>query len=429
MRTPLATTVTTTAADKPATPVGSLGALTQPLYRRFWLGSLAAVGGIQLVMVGQGWLIVQELGGKASDLGVLGAATAVPAILINLFGGALADRLDRRKILIATTGATTALMAALAALDLSGSVQIWHVQVIAALNGVSFGFDWPTRNAFFPLLIKRDHMASAVTLNTMVWQGSRVVIPAVAGLMIRYSGTASVFLASAAGYAVMLLVLVTLSSPPVPPRPQRNVLKDMAEGVKFIVSSPLFRVLILLTYANMFFGLQYLQLMPLFAQRFDASAEQFGWMFSVVGVGAVLGTVGAVRVQNSRFMGKAMLTGTFVFTMFLVAFAFAPTYGATLPLLFCASFFNAVFLITSMTALQLQVPDRLRGRVMGIHSITFSLIPLGGLLGGGVATLTDERWAVAGSALALAILLLLVAGTQRHIRELDGPRLRETRPA
>jgi MFS family permease len=379
-------------------------------------------------MVGQGWLIVQELGGKASDLGVLGAATAIPAILINLFGGALADRLDRRKILIATTSATTILMAALAALDLSGSVQIWHVQLIAALNGVSFGFDWPTRNAFFPQLIKRDHMVSAVTLNTIVWQGSRVIIPAVAGVMIRYSGTASLFLASAAGYAVMLLVLITLSSSPVPPRPKRHVLKDMAEGFSFITRSPLFRVIILLTYANMFFGFQVLQLMPLFAQRFDASAEQFGWMFSAMGVGAVLGTVAASRVQNSRFMGRALLAGTFVFTLFLVAFAFAPAYGATLPLLFCASFFNAVFLISSMTALQLQVPDSLRGRVMGIHSITFSLIPLGGLLGGGVATLTDERWAVAGSALALTAILVFVAVTQRHIRELDGSRLRESRP-
>ena len=380
-------------------------------------------------MVGQGWLIVQELGGKASDLGVLGAATAVPAILINLFGGVLADRLDRKKILIATTSATTILMAALAALDLSGSVQIWHVQLIAALNGVSFGFDWPTRNAFFPQLIKRDHMASAVTLNTIVWQGSRVVIPAVAGVMIRYSGTGSVFLASAAGYAVMLLVLFTLSSPPVPPRPKRHVLKDMAEGIRFITRAPLFRVIIPLTFANMFFGLQYLQLMPLFAQRFGASEQQFGSMFSAVGAGAVLGVVAASRVQNSRFTGRAMLAGTFVFTLFLVAFAFAPTYGATLPLLFCAAFFNAVFLITSMTALQLQVPDSLRGRVMGIHSITFSLIPLGGLLGGGVATLTDERWAIAGSALALALVLVFVAVTQRHIRELDGSRLRVSLPA
>lgn len=429
VRPPLASTATTTAADRPAAPVSRFGALSQPKYRRFWLGSLAAVSGIQFLQVAQGWLIVKELGGTGLDLGFLGAAIAIPSIVVNLFGGVLADRLDRKRILISTYAAAGALLAVLAVLDATNAVRIWHVLVISVGIGLTSGLGAPASNAFFPQLITREHMASAVTLNSIVWQGTRVFAPGIGGILIAASGTEVVFFVAAGGFVAMTLILMTLTVPPERPRPRRAPMRELAEGFQFIKGAPLFRVLIPLTYANMFLGMQYIPLMPLFADRFGADSRQFGSMLSILGVGAVTGTVLANRLQGGRRLGSSMLGATLVFTMLLAAFAFAPSYAVSLPLLFLAAMFNSVFMINSMTALQLQVPNDLRGRVMGIHTITYSLIPLGGLLGGGVATLTDERWAVAGSALALTLVLVFVAVTQRHIRELDGSRLRDQRPA
>ncbi len=426
--TALATTATTAPAT-PAAPLPKLGALSQPKFRLYWFGSLAAVGGTQLVQVGNGWLVVKELDGSGTALGLVGAATALPTILINIFGGVLADRLDRKKILLVTSAVAALLLAAQAVLDSSGSIRLWHVVVIAVGMGLVNGFDWPTRQAFFPQLITRDYMASAVTLNTVMWSGTRIVAPAVAGAAIALAGTEVVFYASAAGFAGMFIVLLTLSVPPAPARPRRSVLKELGEGFSYIWHTPLFKTLIPLTYANMFFGLQYITLMPLFADRFDASSQQFGWMLSVMGVGAVTGTVAAARFQSGRFFGVTMLGATVTGTLFLCAFAWSPAYLVTLPLVFVASLFNAIFLISSMTAMQLRVPDALRGRVMGMHGITFSLIPLGGLLGGAVADVWDERWAISGAALTLGIIAAAVLVTQRHIRQLDGKRLKDTGPA
>jgi MFS family permease len=402
-------------------------ALSQPKYMRFWLGSLAAVGGTQLVMVAQSWLIVKELGGSGVEIGFVGGVTAVPAIIVSLFGGVLADRIDRRVILIVTSAITTALLAVLAVLDATDAVQVWHVMVISAGVGLVTGFDWPARGAFFPQLISKDQMSSAVTLNTIMWQGTRIVAPAIGGVLIATLGTEAVFFASAGGFAAMTVVVSTLKVPRAPARPRRNVGRELAEGVQFIWRTPLFRVLIPLTYANMFFGMQYIPLMVLFSDEFGVGPNAFGWMLTMLGVGAVCGTVLANRLQAGGLLGRSMLAGTFVFTLFLIAFAFAPTYAAALPLIFCASFCNSIFMINSMTALQLEVPDQLRGRVMGMHNITFNLIPLGGLVGGVVADASDESWAIAGAAGVLALIVVYVAVTQRHIREMDGVKMAEAR--
>jgi predicted MFS family arabinose efflux permease len=299
--------------------------------------------------------------------------------------------------------------------------------VISAGVGLVTGFDWPARGAFFPQLISKDQMSSAVTLNTIMWQGTRIVAPAIGGVLIATLGTEAVFFASAGGFAAMTVVVSTLKVPRAPARPRRNVGRELAEGVQFIWRTPLFRVLIPLTYANMFFGMQYIPLMVLFSDEFGVGPNAFGWMLTMLGVGAVCGTVLANRLQAGGLLGRSMLAGTFVFTLFLIAFAFAPTYAAALPLIFCASFCNSIFMINSMTALQLEVPDQLRGRVMGMHNITFNLIPLGGLVGGVVADASDESWAIAGAAGVLALIVVYVAVTQRHIREMDGVKMAEAR--
>ena len=403
-----------------------MGALSQPAYRRYWLGSLASVGSVQLIIVGQGWLIVNELGGSPIDLGYLGAASALPTIAVNIFGGVVADRVNRRLLLIMTSVMTVTLLAVLALLTVTDVVRIWHVIAISAVLGLVFGVEWPARNAFFPALIGRAHIMSAVALNSILWQGGRVVSPAIAGFVIRLFGTGAVFIGGAAGFGAMVLVLLSLKTPVQRPPSGRNAMTDLMEGVKFIAKDPLFAVLIPLTYANHFFGTQYVQLMPLFAKRFEVGADGLGLMFTVSGIGAVCGTFIVGKLQGGR-TGIVMLSGGFLFGLLVLGFALAPSYSLALVSLFIMGLFSSFYLITSMSVLQLRVPDHLRGRVMGIHGITFSLIPLGGLLGGAVAEVYDERVAIGLGATILMVIVLGVFAFSGNVRRLDGRRLAEAR--
>ena len=399
------------------------GALSNPKYRRYWLGSLASVGAIQIVTMAQGWLIVDKLGGSELDVGVLGGATAVPTILVSLFGGVFADRVDRRKLIMAVSAASTALLMLLAILDATSTVMIWHVVVIASVQGLVMGFDGPVRSSYFPLLIERKHMTSAVVLGTVMWQFSRLVTPIMGGFIIRYGGTEAVFFVGVLGWASMLLVMISLKVSSLPVDKSRNVMGDIVEGVRFIRSRRDFVLLIGLTYATHFFGMQYLQLMPFFAKRFEREADGYGIMLSALGLGALTGTFVVGRIRNRSDIGYIMLVGSMVFAGAVIAFAFARSFYVSIGFLFIGGLANTIFFVVAMTVLQLRVPEHMRGRVMGIYTITFSFIPLGGVMGGVIASIYDERIAVALGAVILASIFLLVGITQPVIRNLNGTNL------
>ncbi len=403
-----------------------LGALHSPLYRRYWLGSLASIGATQLLMLGKGWLVF-ELSGSPLKLGLLGAAGAIPQILVTLFGGVLADRLDKRKVLMVTSLIISSLLLILAFLDFTGVVEVWHVIVIAALIGLTSGFDWPAREAFFPSLIDRKHMMSAVVLNSVLWQGTRMIVPAIGGIVIAVSSTAVGFVASAVGFFTMFLVLASLD---VVHRlaPRGNALHQFVEGLKFIGTSKLFAILIPLTWVVTFFGVSYIQLMPAFAEILGVGERGFGFLLSASGVGSVTGTILIVLVQNRPRLGWLILGGSLCSTLALFSFSIVTGYAEALPnaytlaicFVFLMSLFNSMYLISSMTVLQMRVPDALRGRVMGIHGITFSLISLGALFGGSVASAFTAPIAVAVGASIVMLAVLSVAITQGEIRNLRG---------
>ena len=405
--------------------VAKLGALSNAKYRRYWLGSLASVGAIQIVTMAQGWLIVDKLGGSTIDVGILGGATAIPTILISLFGGVLADRVDRRKLIIAVSIASAALLMLLAILDATNVVQIWHVVVIASAQGLVMGFDGPVRSSYFPLLIERKHMTSAVVLGTVMWQFSRLVTPIIGGILITYGGTQSVFFVGVLGWVSMLLVMISLKVSSPPADKSRNVLGDIVEGVRFILSRRDFVLLIGLTYSTHFFGMQYLQLMPFFAKRFGREADGFGIMLSALGLGALAGTFVVGRVRGSSRIGYIMIAGSLMFTAAVISFGFAPSFYIALVFLFIVGLSNTIFFVVAMTTLQLRVPERMRGRVMGIYTITFSFIPLGGVMGGIIASVYDERIAVAIGAAILASIFVFVGIAQPVIRNLNGKNLDE----
>ena len=399
-------------------------ALGYPLYRRYWFASFASVGGTQLVGLAQGWL-VYRLTGSALDLGLLGAATALPNIAMSLYGGVVADRFDKRKIILATSALNAALLFLLAALDASGAVRVWHVMAIAAASSVVAGIEWPTRQALFPHLIERTGLLSAVALNSVLWQSTRMIMPALGGVLIAITSTGFLFALSGAGFLVMFAVMLAVPLA-LPGTAGGTALEQIRQGISFITARELFRWLILLSYSGMFFVSAYMQLMPAFAQRLGAGETGYGFLLSATGVGSVVGTLAVGAMQRTRALGWVLLGGAMLSGVSLYGFALAVQFGwypAALVMAFASSVCASIFMISSMTVMQLEVPDVLRGRVMGIHSITYSLMPLGGLLLGAIANATTVVGAVVFGATVYLAIVFAVAATRPSIRAIDGKML------
>ena len=239
-------------------------ALRYPKYRAYWLGTLASVGGFQMLMFGQGWLTF-ELTGSPLYLGYIGLANASSAIALNLFGGVFADKLDKRKLIFITQLITASLIFLLAALTLTKLVEVWHIILIAFVAGAVNAFDQPARQALYPHLIDRKVMVSAVALNSAIWQGTRIVSPAIAGFVISLTGTATAFFIAGAGFVTMAIVIAVLQVPKIETRSGGSPMQDMVEGLKFIGGSAVFSFLIGMTFFNSFFGMAYIMMMPAFA--------------------------------------------------------------------------------------------------------------------------------------------------------------------
>ncbi len=406
-------------------------ALGFPRFRRYWFASFASVGATQLVILGQGWLIY-ELSGSALQLGVLGAAASVPSILMTLLGGVIADRFDRRRILITTSLITSALLALLTFLDYTNLATVWQVLVIAAAVSLISGLDWPARAAIFPLLLDRHAYLSAAAMNAFIWQSTRMAIPAAGGLIIALTGdTWPIFAIATCGFAVMALVLLGIQLKVLPPAVHESPMEQLTAGIRFILRTDIFRWLLGLFFIGMFFSQSYVQIMPVFADLLGTDEAGYGYLLSAGGLGSVMGTLLIGMVQESRRLGWFMLGGAVGSVIAVVLFAAAiPLQSLPLSLLlaFLIAASASAFMIISMTILQLKVPDALRGRVMGIHTIGYSLVPLGGLFLGALADSLGAAWAVVTGAGVYLIAILIATLIRSDLRDLDGRTLQSTPP-
>lgn len=380
------------------------------------------------MIMGQGWL-VYELSGSSLMLGYLGAAASIPTIAVTLFGGALADRMNKRLILAWTSLIVAVSMYLLAWLDATGLATAWLVIAIAAIVSTVSGLDWPTRQAIFPLLIERSDMLSAVALNSIVWQSSRMTMPAAGGLILTFASSPWLFAACGTGFAAMCIVALTLRFDDPRGTGGGSTIDNVLEGFRYILDTRLFLVLLALTYVSMFLGNSYMQLMPAFSELLDAGETGYGILISATGLGSVLGTVIVGGVQQSRHFGRLMFAAAGLSAVCVLVFAVitaAPgpwSFALSLGVVGAIALFNSIYMIMSMTVLQLQVPDLLRGRVMGLHGITYSLMPLGGLVVGALAALTGEPAAIAVAAGGLLLIVVWLAVREHAVRHIAGSNL------
>ena len=399
-------------------------ALGYPKYRAFWFGMLASVSGFQMLQFGQLWLMYQ-ISGSPLSLGYVGLANAVPGILLNLYGGVFADRLDQRRLIVAAQAITSSLVFLLATLTLLDLVRAWHILAIAGLASAVEAFNQPARQALYPHLIDRKVLVSAIALNSSVWQGTRIVAPAVAGAIIALVGTAASFFIAGLGPVVMAMVIFFLKVPPIPRSTQGSPMRGMREGLSFIKNNSIFSFLIGMTFFNSFFGMSYLIMMPVFAvDVLKVGVEGQGILLSVGGVGALMTSLWFGSRQQVQHKGPLMIGGAVAFGTLIATFAltsqFIGSLTLALVLLFFAGTANSIYMINVQSFLHTLVPDQMRGRVMGFFGMTWSVMPLGGLQAGALAAVVTAPFAVAFGGLAVAAFAVGPALLNPRLRNLDA---------
>ena len=399
--------------------------LKYPEFRNYWFALLASVTGYQmLVLFTLGWLISHELEGDARSLGYMSTAIAVPGILLNLLGGVFADKFSPKRLLGLTQSSTGMVVLGLAVLTMLDVVTQWHVLLAAFLIGAVQAFDNPTRQSMFPRLVGREALSSAVALNSAVWTGTRIIAPTMAGVLIGRTSIPTVIFLSAVGFLILSVVSQRLSLASAE-RATGRVFQEMAMGFTFIRTSPLFFLLIGMTFFNSMFGMSYVFLMPVFADEvLEIGPEKLGWLMGAAGVGALMGILIGANLGRSRFKGWLLIGGAFLFGVFLILFAFVSAYEQyeiSMLVLFLGDLCISVYLIMVMMTLQELVPDQFRGRVMGFFTITWSLVPLGGLQASQIAHYISAPVAVGVGGAAVAAFALGVALGSRRVRDLGNP--------
>ena len=329
-------------------------ALRYPAYRAYWLGTLASVSGFQMLTFGILW-VTYELTNSTLFLGYVGAVNALPAIALNLFGGVFADMFDKRRLIIACQLITAALIFILALMTMFDVLHIYYILLIAFLAGAVNAFDQPARQALYPHLIDRSAIMSAVSLNSAIWQGTRIVAPAIAGGIIAYLGTAISFFISGAGFVTMALVTVALNIPEIQRGGSGNPARDMLDGLKFIGGNSAFSFLIGMTFFNSFFGMAYIFMMPVFAvDILKVGADGQGVLMGVSGVGALATTMILGSVGNFRQKGLMLIGGATAFGLALMLFGLAaqvyPSYYLVMGIMVFIGIFNSIYMISIMSS-------------------------------------------------------------------------------
>jgi MFS family permease len=374
-------------------------------FRLFIGGQLISLIGTWMQTVAQSWL-VYRLTGSSMLLGTVGFSSQIPVFLLSPLGGILADRNDRRVIVVATQTASMLLAGALAFVTLAGTVRVWHVMTISALLGVVNAFDVPARQSFLVEMVGKDDLMNAIALNSSMFNGARVVGPGIAGLLVAELGEAWCFLLNAASYLAVIAGLLMMQ---IDTRRRRRTsegspLEQIIEGFRFAWSTVPVRDILLLVGVISAVGMPYTVLMPIFAdQILHGGARGLGILMSATGLGALGGALFLASRSSVRGLGRWVAVAAAGFGVSMGLFAYSPYFWLSAAVLVPTGGFMMLQMASSNTLLQAMVPDDLRGRVMALYSMMFmGMAPLGSLFAGAAATGIGAPMAVGlGAAVAL----------------------------
>lgn len=413
-----------TAEPAPAPPstglAGRLPALAAPTYRTFLAAAFVGNIGAWMGTTAQGWLVL-GLTDSAAALGVASAAGSAPVLFLSLLAGVLADRLDRRLIMVGAQVAGALFAAVLALLTMTGVVAFWHVLVLAVLAGSATALAMPTFQAIVSTLVPDRAIGNAVALNSAQFNLSRILGPVVAGAAIAAGGQALAFWTNAAALAIVAVVLWRLplaAASATATRAEASMWSNLLDGLRYARADRTVLVLLVLAAVPGLFMLNYLPLLPVYARDIlDIGAGGLGLLTAAIGVGALAGALGVAVLRPGGGSGRLVVVGLAVASVALITFALSSALVVSLAALAVLGAAQVAYYATTNTLLQVIVPPRLRGRIMSLYILTsWGAIPLGNLLAGFLAERFGAPAALAGGGLITLGVAVVVGLTYHPLR-------------
>jgi MFS family permease len=378
-----------------------LGALQQRDFRLLWLGMVVSQIGSWMQQITQSWLL-WELTHSALMIGLYGLCRSVPFIACSLYAGALADRVDRRRLLILTNCVNAIFPLVIGALVALGRIEPWHLYLAACCSAVVDSFDLPARQALIPALVPRDQLMGALALTSSIRRATGLIGPSLGGVVVVVAGAAGAFFLNGVGFLTVAAAAVLMHARVGRPKaPTTDSLTMVREGLSYVLHHRLLGTMMgveaFVTVCN-----SYSAVLPLFADEvLGVGPAGLGMLMSAPGLGAVIGSVGLVSRGDVRDKGRLMLVSGALLGVAMICFAWSQLFLLSLVALVAVGFFDIVYGAVRNTIVQMAAPDRFRGRVMSLHTLTNrGLGPGGNFLTGGLA-------AALGAPAALTVLAVV----------------------
>jgi MFS family permease len=420
-------------------------AFSHPNYSLWFIGQgISLIGTWMQTMAQQ--VLVYRLTGSAASLGIISFIGLIPLIPLSLWGGSITDRFPKRTIILITQIVMMVQAFLLAILTWRGSVQIWQVYVLAFIMGAALAVDLPARQAFTVDLVEgKEDLTSAIGLNSAMFNGARAIGPALAGILVATTGEANAFFLNGLTFVAVIISLLLMRGLPKPKASNErdsSSIKHMVGGLQFILQRQTILILVSLIAVSAFLSMPYNTLLPVFASEVVAQSANpvvaalcnsnwlrlgcqapealpLGLLYSMVGIGAVIGALVVASLPTKARRGLLLTIGNLAFPLFLIMFAFSSYFYISLILMLCIGFSFVWQNALANTLLQFVTPDELRGRVMAVYSMTFqAMMRLGGLQAGFMADWLGAPMAVGIGAIISLLYGIFVAIRYPKVRQL-----------
>lgn len=379
-------------------------------YRLYFFGQLISLPGNWIQNIALGWL-VYKLSDSALLLGVVGFAGQIPSLVITPLAGVFADRIDRRRVLLATQAISMLIALTVSALVFSGHIRIWQIVLAAVLNGISVAFDTPFRHAFLVNMVTdRKDLQNAIALNSTLFNSARFAGPPIGGLLIALYGEGACFLVNGLSYLAVIASLLAMQvKTSVDAVQYPSVLSDLVSGFKYAYRELPIRFLLVMVVTTSLLGLPFQVFMPVFAREvLGGNAQILGFLIGAIGGGALLGAIFLATRKSLKQIPMIIFISAGMFSLGLMGFAISVSLPVSLGLLAVTGFGMVVEFASSNTLLQTMVKDEMRGRIVALYSMSFmGIAPLGSLAMGGLAEMVGVQISVfiAGAGCLLAALI------------------------
>jgi MFS family permease len=412
----------TTAARVPVSPLRRLAAaLTYRDFRVLWIGAFASSIGTWMQRVAQSWLVLTITGASSAFyLGLDSFLGEAPILLFTLIGGVVADRRDRRQLLLMSQCIQMAAAFTLAALVYWEVVQVWHVLTLSVVTGMAQAFGGPAYQSLIPSLIDKQHLPNAIALNSIQFNLARVIGPLLAGAALAAFGMVACFGLNGVSFLAVIAAILSLHIRHIAAPATTRMREELRSGFSYVRREPGLIGLIVLAFATTFLGTPILTFLPLFAQNvFGGGVTQYTQLMAFAGAGAVTGALVVAWLGKFRHMGRTVLVLQLAFGVLVVLFALTRVLLVNELLLFAGGACMVMVFAMLSSLVQLNAPNEMRGRVMSIYMVAFrGGMPLGSLAAGWIATLTSAPFVLTINGVLLSLVAAWFLLKSHGVREL-----------